>query len=134
MTSKYYNKRLKEFSRDLRSNGTKGEAILWKKLLRNKGTGFQFNRQFPVENYIVDFICRKLDLIIEIDGSSHMGEEQAIKDYVREQRLRELGFEVLRFKESEAVYRVDYVAGAIQDAVEILARKKGFWKDEGDGK
>ncbi len=71
----HYAKDLKPLARDLRNNSTLGEVILWDKVLKNKKLGFQFNRQFPMQlptkKIIVDFICRKLKLIIEIDGYSH---------------------------------------------------------------
>ncbi|VAW23193.1 hypothetical protein MNBD_BACTEROID01-1866 [hydrothermal vent metagenome] len=115
----YYNRNLKEYARKLRKEGTKGEAILWKHLLRAKQTGWQFNRQFPIGNYIVDFICRKLKLIIEIDGSSHLtkGEE----DFERQNYLGDLGYRVLRFSESEVIYRMDDVAADIQHAIHCLS-------------
>ena len=75
MTSSNYNKRLKSFARDLRNNSTDGEIILWSKALRAKKMGYQFNRQFPMVlgdlKIIIDFICRKLKLVIEVDGYSH---------------------------------------------------------------
>ena len=84
-------------SRELRTFGTKGEAVLWKKILRARMmSGYQFNRQFIIENYIVDFICRRLNLIIEIDDSSHL--TKGSEDYKRQLRLEELGFTVLRFR------------------------------------
>ena len=68
----HYNKKDKELARKLRKNGTKGEVILWQAVLRAKQFyGYQFNRQFCIDDYIVDFIARKLKLIIEIDGYSH---------------------------------------------------------------
>jgi very-short-patch-repair endonuclease len=63
-----YNKNLNQFTRNLRKYRTKGEAILWRDVLKAKQiNGYQFNRQFPIENYIVDFISKKLKLIIEIE-------------------------------------------------------------------
>jgi len=67
------NRNLKPFARKLRKVGTKGEAILWSDVLKaRKMKGYQFNRQFIMETYIVDFVSRKLKLIIEIDGNSHI--------------------------------------------------------------
>ena len=65
-----YNRNLKPFARQLRNEGTKGEAMLWFNALKaRKMHGYQFSRQYPISNYIAHFICRKLNLIIEIDGS-----------------------------------------------------------------
>ena len=67
-----FNKKLKTLARSLRKNGTMGEAILWRDVLsRKRFYGYQFNRQFLIQNFIVDFICRKLKLVIEVDGSLH---------------------------------------------------------------
>ena len=67
-----YNPELKEKSRVNRKNMNKPEADLWYKVLsKRKLSGFRFNRQKPIENYIVDFYCAKLKLVIEVDGESH---------------------------------------------------------------
>lgn len=95
-----YNKKLKSFSRELRKNSTKGEIILWKKLLRNKKFyGYQFNRQYAIGNYIADFICRKLKLVIEIDGYSHNFTIE--RDIAKDNYLKNLGYTVIRFQETE---------------------------------
>ena len=59
MNNSHYNKRLKPLSRDLRIDGTPGEAILWSKVLRARGTGYQFNRQFALQ-------LKELDIIVDL--------------------------------------------------------------------
>ena len=89
MSSNYshYNKENKHLARKLRKEGTPGEAYLWANLLsRKQFYGYQFNRQFPIENYIVDFICRKLKLVVELDGRSHDFKVDA--DLKRDTRLQ----------------------------------------------
>ena len=109
----YYNKKLKSFARELRKNGTPGEQILWTEVLRGKKFyGYQFNRQFPIKNYIVDFICRKLKLIIEIDGYSHRFKYE--KDILRDKNLNKLGYTVLRFAESDIINDLDNVILALE--------------------
>jgi very-short-patch-repair endonuclease len=95
-----YNKNLKYFSRELRTNSTLGEIILWKRVLQGKiKFEHQFNRQFPMklegQGIIVDFICSKLKLIIQIDGYSHQFKTK--QDELRDQQLNEIGYQVLRF-------------------------------------
>jgi very-short-patch-repair endonuclease len=120
----HYNKNLKPFARKLRKFGTKGEAILWKKALRARNMeGYQFNRQFPIDTYIVDFICRKLDLIVEIDGSSHMS--KGVNDRERHDYLEKLGYTVIRFSEQEVVYRIDDVVKSIYTAIKMLEEERG---------
>jgi very-short-patch-repair endonuclease len=64
-----YNPQLVERAKTLRKNMTKAEKKLWYDYLRN----FQFrvHRQRPIDNFIVDFYCPNLSLVIEVDGESH---------------------------------------------------------------
>ncbi len=117
-----YNKNLKPLARNLRKFGTKGEAILWRDALKAKQYWpYQFNRQLIIGDYIVDFVCRKLKLIIEIDGSSHFAKNE--EDFNRQQFLESLGFTVLRFAESLVVYRIDDVVTEIDYAIKCLEQK-----------
>ena len=71
-----YNKNLQPYANRLRKEMTKAEACLWKYILRaGKMKGFQFRRQRPVLNYIADFMCKELMLVIEVDGITHHVEE-----------------------------------------------------------
>ena len=100
----YYNKDLKELARRLRKNSTKAEVILWKEVLRGaKMHDYTFLRQRPVKYYIVDFMCKKLRLIIEIDGFTHQWEEQWKLDKKRESKLEHIGFSILRFTDDEVL-------------------------------
>lgn len=86
MDKSYYNKKHKKLARSLRKDGTKGEAILWNKVFRARQFyGYQFNRQFCIDGYIVDFISRKLKLVVEIDGYSHNFKYE--KDKLRDKKL-----------------------------------------------
>lgn len=112
----HYNKELKPLARELRNDSTPGEIILWKDVLRSRNMhGFQFLRQYSIDNYIVDFVCRKLMLIIEIDGYSHNFKYE--EDKVRDAHLNKLGYEVLRFEEKEVKYDIDNVVRVIEDTV-----------------
>ena len=72
----HYNKNLQPYANQLRKEMTKAEACLWKYVLRaGKMKGFQFRRQRPVLNYIADFMCKELMLVIEVDGLTHHLEE-----------------------------------------------------------
>ena len=103
--------------------GRKAEAILWRDVLKGKQLwSYQFNRQFIIGNYIVDFVCRKLKFIIEIDGSSHFAKSE--EDFVRQQYLENRGFEVLRFPESLVIFRLDDVVAEIDYAIQCLEEKQ----------
>ena len=120
-----YNKSLKTLSKELRSNSTLGEILLWDKFLKAKGAGYQFNRQYPMQvddlNIIVDFVCRKLKLIIEIDGYSH--DFKFDEDNIRDQKLNNAGYSVLRFSEQSVRYDLDNVVAEIQMKIEELETK-----------
>ena len=75
--------------------------------------GYQFMRQKPIENYIVDFFCSKLKLIIEIDGDSHINRE--IKDAIRQQSLEKIGLNFLRFPDLEVKQDITNVLRTTQN-------------------
>ena len=95
-----YNQNLKEYARELRKNATLAEVILWDKVLKQKQLrGYQFLRQRPIKNYIVDFFCKELNLIIEVDGEIHRFRKKNDKE--REIDLKNSGFYIIRFKNRE---------------------------------
>ena len=89
------NKKLKGFARKLRNNATRHENRLWYDFLQSYP--LQFNRQMIIMNYIADFYCAKARLVIELDGSQHYTEEGKSRDVAREELLKSLDLEVLRF-------------------------------------
>ena len=97
----HYNPKLKLRSRQLRNNMTKGEIILWQKLKRSQMMGYDFDRQKPIDQFIVDFYCKALSLAIEIDGSVHDSESAQAYDAERQAKLEGLGIRFLRFRDEE---------------------------------
>lgn len=95
----YYNPKLLLFARRLRKNSTLSEVLLWNELKACKILGCQFMCQKPIGEYIVDFYCAKLKLVIEIDGDSHRFKLK--KDIIRHEWLEELDITVLRFDDFE---------------------------------
>ncbi len=77
--------------------------------------GYQFNRQYAINNFIVDFICRKLKLIIEVDGYSH--QFKRAKDKLRDDKLNSLGYCVLRIDEYDIKKDFDNVIRHIESVV-----------------
>jgi len=96
-----YNKTLKDFSRKLRSNMTDAERLLWSKIRGKQLKGYQFYRQKPIGNYIVDFYCPKANLVIELDGGQHYGTMGKQKDTIRDDYLGKLDIKVLRFSDRD---------------------------------
>jgi very-short-patch-repair endonuclease len=95
-----YNSNLKPFARKLRNDSTLGEVLLWNELKNKQFYGYDFHRQKPLLNYIVD-LYYELELVIEIDGHYHSWEEQSDKDVLREKELENHGLTILRFTEQE---------------------------------
>ena len=95
-----YNPDLIELARDLRNHGTKSEAIMWK-MLKNKQTGYTFTRQKPILNYIADFYCHELHVVVEIDGCSHFSEERLMADRERDRQMNAIGIQVVRIPDGE---------------------------------
>lgn len=104
-----YNPNLKQFSRDLRNDGVTAEILLWKQL-REKRTGYTFNRQKPILNYIADFYCKALDLVVEIDGSSHYSAESQERDAERDRQMNVLGLKVIRVPDRDVKMNPQQVA------------------------
>ena len=102
-----YNPKLKLIARKLRNNSTKSEVLMWNYLKGKQIKGFDFHRQEPIGNYIVDFFCSELILAIEIDGESHYGNEEA--DLRRQKEIEKYGVRFLRFDEIEIYYSLDKV-------------------------
>ena len=115
----FYNKDLKLFSRTLRTQSvSRAEKQLWLSVLKSNKISVKFNRQRPIDHFIVDFFSKELGLIIEIDGNSHFN--NAKYDRYRQDRLIALGFTLLRFQEGEVLNQIDEVAGKINHAVHCL--------------
>lgn len=119
----FYNKNLKNYARELRSErATKAERYLWKALLSKNQTGCRFLRQRPIDCFIVDFFAPQLGLIIEIDGSSHFNKGEY--DAYRQNKLKELGFVVLRFSEGEVIHCLNEVSHQIIHAISCCNEKE----------
>ncbi|MFD2516913.1 endonuclease domain-containing protein [Salinimicrobium flavum] len=91
--SPYIHQRAKE----LRKTETRAEKILWSFLSNNK-LEVKFRRQHPVSQFIVDFYCHKIKLVIEVDGEIHLKKEKRDKDQMRTEHLQNfnLHFEMKR--------------------------------------
>jgi very-short-patch-repair endonuclease len=90
---------LKFRAKELRKKGVLSEVLLWNELKGKKMNGYLFMRQKPVGDYIVDFYCSRLKLVIEIDGESHDGRFEY--DAKRQKFLESIGLTVLRFDDSD---------------------------------
>ncbi len=107
-----YNPKLKHLAKALRKNMTLSEVLLWQELSGKKVMGYDFDRQRPIDNYIVDFYCKELQLAIEIDGESHGYYDVMKNDKMRQSRLESLGVNFLRFDDD---YVKSNLGGTIED-------------------
>ena len=96
---------------------SKSEIKLWQKLKRSQMYGYDFHRQKPIDNYIVDFFCNRLQLAIELDGYSHQILEVWEKDVKKTRRLNELEIRVMRFSDYQILNDIDNVIRAIEDYI-----------------
>ncbi|TLD43034.1 MAG: putative DNA methylase [Candidatus Jettenia ecosi] len=108
-----YNPKLKEVARRLRKSGTLSEVLLWRYLKGKQLLGYDFDRQKPIDNYIVDFFCNELMLAIEIDGVSH--ENTSEEDRIRQSKLESLGVRFLRFYDSNIKKNIQGVLWVIEN-------------------
>ena len=120
-----YNSRLKELARSLRKNMTFSEVKLWNELKNGKMMDYDFDRQRPIGNYIVDFFCKDLQLAIEVDGITHLDEKTMLKDEIRQKEIEEMGIHFLRFDALLVVNKVEAAVREIRNWVLEYEEKNG---------
>ncbi|MFC0776063.1 methylmalonyl-CoA mutase family protein [Terrimonas alba] len=115
---KFYYKKLKEFALEHRSQkSTEAENVLWQFLRDKQLNGIKFRRQHIIDKYIADFISLENQLVIEVDGNIHQLPENAESDQQRTERLKELGFQVIRFTNDEVLSNINGVVSAIKEKI-----------------
>ncbi|MBI4303946.1 MAG: DUF559 domain-containing protein [Chloroflexi bacterium] len=114
-----YNRDLKQRSRQLRENMTDAEKHLWAKIRMKQLRGYQFYRQKPIGEYIVDFSCPRAKLVVEIDGSQHFVDDMTEYDRVRDEHLRSLGLRVLRFTNTDVLMHIEGVIESISSEIPL---------------
>lgn len=112
-------------AKEMRNNPTEAERTLWQHLNGNQ-MGAHFRRQHPVLDYIPDFVCLALKLIIEVDGDYHCTEEQRKKDEERSQWLATKGFTILRFSNDDIFSRLHFVLDKIRNKMKEISNMHSF--------
>ena len=105
--------RLIGFARELRKNQTDTEKKIWGYLRSKQMNSLKFRRQQPIGQYIVDFVCFDIRLIIELDGSQHIKEKEM--DEERDHWLKTQGFTVLRFWNNDVMKNTAGVLNVVND-------------------
>ena len=104
-------------ARDLRKRMTPQEVKLWVQLRSWRQRGFHFRRQAPRDGFIVDFICLRRRLIIEVDGGRHNFDAHSLRDAKRDTHFVDRGFRVLRFWSNEIDRNLEGVLTLIDEAL-----------------
>jgi len=107
-------------ARDLRKTMTPQEVKLWVHLRSWKSRGYHFRRQVPRDGYILDFVCLRRHLIVEIDGGQHNSGLQEIRDKRRDANFAGQGFKILRFWNNE----VDKNLAGVLEAINSELQRK----------
>jgi very-short-patch-repair endonuclease len=110
-----YNRQLVEKAKELRKNMTPAERKLWYDYL--KTFKFRVLRQRPIDNFIVDFFCAQLKLVIEVDGEGHFTNDGKDYDWERTQILEGYGLKVLRFTNDEVLQDWEGVCWRIEESI-----------------
>ena len=114
----HYNSNINKRARQLRSDMTNAERLLWSRIRRKQLHGIQFYRQKPILNYVVDFYCARASLIVEVDGGHHFEDENRQADIERQCSLEALGLYALRFDNRQVLTELDNVVAEIYRIME----------------
>ncbi|AJC49396.1 DNA methylase [Allofrancisella guangzhouensis] len=119
-----YNSKLKQRAKELRQAGNLSEVLLWNKLKNKQLLNLDFNRQRIIGNYIVDFYCPSLNIVIEVDGSSH--NNKCEYDEQRQVYLESLGLGIERILDEDVKFNIEgvlfYLEGKLQK-LKVLPRQ-----------
>jgi very-short-patch-repair endonuclease len=118
-----YGPNLKELARQLRKNSTLSEVLLWNNI-KKKALGYEFHRQVPLDEFIVDFYCHELLLAIEIDGSTH--DYNFDNDNFRQTMLEKHGILVIRYLDIDIKKSMNDVLRSIENIISDIEIKKGL--------
>ena len=104
-----------EKAKNLRRDSTPAEKQLWKMIRGRELKGFKFRRQHPLLYFVADYYCHQALLVIELDGDIHELPDVKQYDKQREEKIKELGITVLRFKNSEVFAEPEFVLNKIEE-------------------
>jgi very-short-patch-repair endonuclease len=107
---------MKQIARKLRKDMTLEEILLWKEIKGKKVLGYDFHKQKPIDEYVVDSYCPRLKLVLEIDGDSHEGKEES--DKIRQEKLESKGLTILRYWDSDVKNNVDGIVEQLREWIE----------------
>jgi very-short-patch-repair endonuclease len=106
-----------DLAKKLRKSETRAEKPLWEKLNSKRFYGLKFRRQHPISQYIFDFHCHSLKLVIEVGGGVYTIPENKERDNSRTDELKRFDLKVLRFTNDEIENEMDMVLNRINKAL-----------------
>jgi 5-methyltetrahydrofolate--homocysteine methyltransferase len=105
-------------ARELRREMTPAELTLWQSIRNGQLGGAHFRKQHAVGQYVVDFICIRAKLIVELDGDTHAEPAQIARDAKRTHWLEEQKqYRVLRFANADVYSSLEAVVLQIAEAL-----------------
>ena len=110
-----------EKAKFLRNNMTESEQLLWQQLRNKKMVGFRFKAQHPIANYIADFYCHRLKLVVEVDGVNHLNAEQKAYDTGRSLEMERFEIKVIRFTNDDVKTNINWMVSEIEKELNLLA-------------
>jgi very-short-patch-repair endonuclease len=108
-------------ARKLRREPTSAESRLWSELRNRQLGNFKFVRQEPIGDYVADFVCREVRLVVEVDGATHSTDDELRRDAIRTAFIEGLGYRVIRFDNDDVYNAMD---GVLQTILTALASKR----------
>ncbi len=117
-----YNPKLKQRARELRKAGNLAEVLFWDQVKKKKFLNLDFHRQKIIGNYIVDFYCPALQLVVEIDGSSH--NDKIEYDKVRDEYLKSLKLKIVHYSDLDIKENLNSVIENLKEMCENIGKLK----------
>ncbi|MDZ7718566.1 MAG: endonuclease domain-containing protein [Balneolaceae bacterium] len=111
-----------KYARQLRRDMTKAEKVLWEHLRARRFLNMKFRRQHPILEFIADFYCHKLKLIVEVDGEYHEEDDATYYDSERTKELKRYGYSVVRFSNERILKNIDEVLVELKELVTRLRK------------
>ena len=117
-----------EKAKMLRKNMTESELLLWQHLSNKKMEGFRFKTQHPIGNYIADFYCHQVKLVVEVDGENHSDAEQKEYDASRSEEMERFNIKVLRFTNGAVKNNIDRVVEEIKNMLNLITHNNSTFE------
>jgi len=114
-----YNRNNLDKAKNMRSNMTEAESLIWRNVRAKRFLGLKFKRQVLIGKYIVDFLCPEKSLIIEVDGGQHNEDINIQNDKERTEYLVSQGYYVLRYWNNDVLNDIDGVLCDIKNHLNL---------------